>query len=570
MMMGYRIAQFTLAGALVLGAAAVAQARPTQEVPTLWHGGTILTMDGETPRTVQAVVTRGGKIVFTGTQKQARRVAGRNAQTRNLKGATLLPGFIDAHSHFALALQAAGGIDLSDPANGEVRNIPTLLTAVKRAAEQRGIAKGDWVVVWGYDQENLDEARHITRAEIDAVLPDHKVALLHVSFHGLIANSAALAAAGLKDGAPVPEGGVMTSGPDGKLTGLLFERAMYPVAGLMPRPDQQGMLAAIEAAQLRYAREGYTQMQEGASQPNDIAFFTSPAAKQRLKLDLAMLPVFTGLDPLLADKTVQFGTWQGRVKLQGIKFILDGSPQARTAYFTRDYARGAPDGSHPWHGQPVTSEAEFLTTARKAHQRGWQLFVHANGDAAIDMAIKTFDTLGITAAGNRRPVVIHSQFMRPDQIPQYKRIGVGPAYFSNHTYYWGDVHRTNFPDEVVGYISPLKASKQAGLIPSNHTDYPVTRLDTRMMLWTAMARTSKTGVVSGADQRIGAYEALQALTTGPAWQAFEENRRGRIKPGLLADFVVLEKNPLTTPVTGIRDIKVLETVKEGQTVWKAE
>ena len=515
-------------------------------------------------------VTRGGKIVFTGTQKQARRVAGRNAQTRNLKGATLLPGFIDAHSHFALALQAAGGIDLSDPANGEVRNIPTLLTAVKRAAEQRGIAKGDWVVVWGYDQENLDEARHITRAEIDAVLPDHKVALLHVSFHGLIANSAALAAAGLKDGAPVPEGGVMTSGPDGKLTGLLFERAMYPVAGLMPRPDQQGMLAAIEAAQLRYAREGYTQMQEGASQPNDIAFFTSPAAKQRLKLDLAMLPVFTGLDPLLADKTVQFGTWQGRVKLQGIKFILDGSPQARTAYFTRDYARGAPDGSHPWHGQPVTSEAEFLTTARKAHQRGWQLFVHANGDAAIDMAIKTFDTLGITAAGNRRPVVIHSQFMRPDQIPQYKRIGVGPAYFSNHTYYWGDVHRTNFPDEVVGYISPLKASKQAGLIPSNHTDYPVTRLDTRMMLWTAMARTSKTGVVSGADQRIGAYEALQALTTGPAWQAFEENRRGRIKPGLLADFVVLEKNPLTTPVAGIRDIKVLETVKEGQTVWKAE
>ena len=568
--MGYRIAQFTLAGALVLGAAAVAQARPTQEVPTLWHGGTILTMDGETPRTVQAVVTRGGKIVFTGPIKQARRVAGRGAASRNLKGATLLPGFIDAHSHFALALQAAGGIDLSDPANGEVRNIPTLLTAVKRAAEQRGIAKGDWVVVWGYDQENLDEARHITRAEIDAVLPDHKVALLHVSFHGLIANSAALAAAGLKDGAPVPEGGVMTSGPDGKLTGLLFERAMYPVAGLMPRPDQQGMLAAIEAAQLRYAREGYTQMQEGASQPNDIAFFTSPAAKQRLKLDLAMLPVFTGLDPLLADKTVQFGTWQGRVKLQGIKFILDGSPQARTAYFTRDYARGAPDGSHPWHGQPVTSEAEFLTTARKAHQRGWQLFVHANGDAAIDMAIKTFDTLGITAAGNRRPVVIHSQFMRPDQIPQYKRIGVGPAYFSNHTYYWGDVHRTNFPDEVVGYISPLKASKQAGLIPSNHTDYPVTRLDTQMMLWTAMARTSKTGVVSGADQRIGAYEALQALTTGPAWQAFEENRRGRIKPGLLADFVVLEKNPLTTPVAGIRDIKVLETVKEGQTVWKAE
>ena len=568
--MAYRIAQITLAGALALTVGMAAQAKPSAEPATLWHGGTILTMDGDTPQTVQAVVTRQGKIVFTGTVRQARKVAGRGAQTRDLKGATMLPGFIDAHSHFALALQAAGGIDLGDPANGEPHTIPTLLSTVKRAAEQRGIPKGGWVVVWGYDQENLDEARHITRAEIDAVLPDHKVALLHVSFHGLIANSAALAAAGLKDGDPVPEGGVMTSGPDGKLTGLLFERAMYPVAGLMPRPDQQGMLAAIETAQLRYAREGYTQMQEGATQPNDIAFLTSPAAKERLKLDLAMLPIFTGLDPLLQRKDVQFGTWQGHVKLQGIKFILDGSPQARTAYFTRDYARGAPDGSHPWHGQPVTSEAEFLATARLAHERGWQLFVHANGDAAIDMAIKTFDTLGIKAADNRRPVVIHSQFMRPDQIPQYKRIGVGPAYFSNHTYYWGDVHRTNFPGEVVGFISPLKASKEAGLIPSNHTDYPVTKLDTRMMLWTAMARTSKTGVVSGAEQRIGAYEALQALTTGPAWQAFEEDRRGRIKPGLLADFVVLGSNPLTTQVADIRGIKVLETIKEGRTVWKAD
>lgn len=567
--MATRIAQLTLAGAFAL-TAATAEAKPASEPATLWHGGTILTMEGDAPRTVQAVVTRGGKIVFTGAKKQARRIAGRSAEDRNLKGATMLPGFIDAHSHFSFALQAAGGIDLADPDNGEVRNIPTLLQAVKRAAEKRGIAKGDWVVVWSYDQENLEEARHVTRAEIDAVLPDYKVALLHVSFHGLIANSAALAAAGLKDGAPVPKGGVMLSDDQGKLTGLLFETAMYPVMAALPRPDPKAMLDAIDAAQLRYAREGYTQMQEGASQPNDIAFFTSPAAKERLKLDLAMLPIFSGLDPLLARKDVQFGTWQGHVKLQGIKFILDGSPQARTAYFTRDYARGSPDGSHPWHGQPVTSEADFLTAARKAHERGWQLFVHANGDAAIDMAIRTFDTLGIKAADNRRPVVIHSQFMRPDQIPQYKRIGVGPAYFSNHTYYWGDVHRTNFPGEVVGFISPLKASQEAGLIPSNHTDYPVTKLDTRMMLWTSMARQSKTGVVSGPDQRIGAYQALQALTTGPAWQSFEETRRGRIKPGLLADFVVLDRNPLTTPVEGIRGIKVVETVKDGRTVWKAE
>ena len=185
------------------------------------------------------------------------------------------------------------------------------------------------------------------------------------------------------------------------------------------------------------------------------------------------------------------------------------------------------------------------------------------------MAIKGFDALGIKAADDRRPIVIHSQFQRPDQLPAYARIGVGPAYFSNHTWYWGDVHRSNFPKEVVDFISPFRAAREAGLIASNHSDFSVTPLDTRFMLWTSMARVSPTGVVAGADQRLDAYAGLQALTTGPAWQVFEENRKGRIKAGLLADFVILDKNPLASPVDAIKDIKVLETVKEGRTVWKA-
>ena len=144
----------------------------------------------------------------------------------------------------------------------------------------------------------------------------------------------------------------------------------------------------------------------------------------------------------------------------------------------------------------------------------------------------------------------------------------GPAYFSNHTHYFADTHRTNFPAEVVDFISPLKAAAQAGLHPSNHSDFPVTRLDPFTQLWSSMARTSTTGVISGADQRLSAYAGLQALTTGPAWQVFEENRKGRIKRGLRADFVVLDRNPLTVPVEEVRAIRVLETVKEGRTIWK--
>ena len=342
---------------------------------------------------------------------------------------------------------------------------------------------------------------------------------------------------------------------------------MFLLLAKMPQPTAEQKLAALDAAQNRYFAEGYTHAQDGATQPPDITFLTSAAARERLRIDLALLPFSTGLDALLANPDLKFGAYQGHVKLQGIKFVLDGSVQGRTGFFTRDYQRGSPAGHHPWHGEPILSETDFITQAKKVHDRGWQLFVHANGDAAIDMAIRGFDALGITAADNRRPVVIHSQFQRRDQLPAYARIGVGPAYFSNHSWYWGDVHRTNFSAEVVDFISPLRSARAAGLTPSNHSDYSVTPLDTRFMLWTSMARVSPTGVVSGADERIDAYAALQALTTGPAWQIFEEDRKGRIKPGLLADFAILDKNPLTTPVDDIKAIKVLETIKEGRSVW---
>lgn len=536
---------------------------------TVWYGGTIITMDGEEPSTAQAVVERNGSIAFVGSEAAARAAAGKNAKLRDLRGKTLLPGFIDAHSHFAIGLQTAGGLDLSDPQTGETGSVSKLLAAIRQFGAP--LPKGDWVVVWQYDDSALAEKRHVTRAELDAILPDHKVVLLHVSLHGLVANSAALDAAGLKDGMTPPEGGVMPSDANGKLTGLLFEKAMLPMSAAMPKPSLQMRLAALDRVQMLYAREGFTWAQDGATTPTDLAFLTSPEARDRLKIDLALLPfAMTGIDAILQNPGYRPGARFGRVKLQGIKFTLDGSPQARTAYFTREYALGAPDGHHPWHGQPVVRDTDFQALLNKVLERGWQVFIHANGDAAIDMAIRGFDAMGITASQNRRPIVIHSQFMRPDQLPAYQRIGVGPAYFSNHTFYFADTHRRNFPPEVVDFISPFAASRAAGLIPSNHSDFPVTPLNSRFQLWSAMARTSQTGVVSGADQRESIWNALQAMTTGPAWQVFEESKRGRIKRGLVADFIVMDRNPLTTPVDQIRQLRVLETIKEGQTIWKAD
>ena len=537
---------------------------------TLWHGGTIITMDGDAPQTVEAVVARDGRIAFAGPEAAARQAAGPEAAVRDLAGATMLPGFIDAHSHFTTALMNADGLDLWDRALPPVTDIASLQAVIRDHIARKAPAPGEWVTVWQYDQEGLAEKRHITRAELDAVAPDRPLLVLHVSLHGAVANSAALAAAGLDEATPVPEGGMMLRDADGKLNGVLLEKAMFALLPKMPRPSAERKLAALDAAQARYFAEGYTHAQDGATQGEDFAFLTSEAVRDRLRIDLALLLFAPQLDALLAEPDIRFGRYDGHVKLQGIKFVLDGSPQARTAFFTRDYARGSPEGHHPWHGAPILSAEEFTAEARKAHERGWQLFVHANGDAAIDMAIAGFDALGIAAADNRRPVVIHSQFQRRDQLPAYVRIGVGPSYFSNHSWYWGDTHRTNFPAEVVDFISPLRSAAAAGLHASNHSDYSVTPLDTRFMMWTSMARVSPTGAVSGPDERLNAYQALQALTTGPAWQIFEEERKGRIKAGLLADFVILDRNPLDTPVEAIKAIKVLETVKEGASVWRAD
>lgn len=555
-------------GALALMLASLVAPAAAQDT-TLYHGGPIVTMDGDTPQIVEAVVTQGDRIAFAGPEKAAREAAGKDAVVRDLAGATMLRGFIDAHSHFTVATMSAGGLDLRGKAQSGVTDIAGLQAAIRDHIAARAIAPGGWVVVWQYDNETLAEKRHITRAELDAVAADRPIVVLHVSLHGAVANSAALAAAGIDEATPVPPGGIMPRDATGKLNGVLLEKAMFLMLAKMPQPTPAQKLAALDAAQYAYFAEGYTHAQDGATLPADLAFLTSAAARERLRIDLALLPFSTGLDALLADPDLKFGSYQDHVKLQGIKFVLDGSVQARTGYFTRDYARGSPEGAHPWHGQPVLSEEEFIAQARKVHDRGWQLFVHANGDAAIDMAIRGFDALGIKTADDRRPVVIHSQFQRPDQLPAYVRIGVGPSYFSNHAWYWADIHRTNFPKEVVDFISPMRSARAAGLTPSNHSDYSVTPLDTRFMLWTSMARVSPSGVVSGPGERLGAYEALQALTTGPAWQIFEEGRKGRIKAGLLADFVILDQNPLTTPVDGIRDIKVLETIKEGRTAWKA-
>jgi predicted amidohydrolase YtcJ len=184
------------------------------------------------------------------------------------------------------------------------------------------------------------------------------------------------------------------------------------------------------------------------------------------------------------------------------------------------------------------------------------------------MFLTAWEAVG--APAGRRPVVIHSQFVRPEQLAAYARIGAVPSFFTNHAFFWGDVHVQNLGERRAFFLSPLRSASDRGIHFTNHTDYAVTPLDPMFVLWTATERLSRSGVVIGPEERVSTAEALRAITIDAAYQYFEEDEKGSIEAGKLADFVILDRNPLDATGDELRDIRVLETIKEGETVWRGE
>ncbi len=542
---------------------------PQQPRAVIYYGGDILTMDGDTPSYAEAVVTQGKKIVYTGGKEAAIKQYGGNARLIDLKGNTMLPGFLDPHSHFMSAVRMVNQVNVAAPPVGTATSIAQIIEKLKAYQKEKHIPEDGWIIGWGYDQDLIKEKRHITKKDLDAAFPKRKVMLIHVSMHGAVLNSQALKWAGIDKNTKTPAGGVIARMPgSNEPAGLLMEMAYIPVFAKLPQPTEQEMLDLTKPAQMMYASNGYTQAIEGYSHAEDLDFLMKAASQERLFLDILALPGFTEMDKWFGKPEYPFGKYNNHLKLQACKITIDGSPQGKTALVSHPYLGGGPAGQKDWKGESSITQEQLDGITKKIFDAKIPLHVHANGDGAIDMMIKTIEAAGISAKDDRRTVIIHSQFQRPEHLPKYVELGLTPSYFTLHTYYWGDVHVKNIGKEAAFFISPMKAAKAAGLVMSNHTDFNVTPLDPFWVIWSAMARESRSGQIIGPDQRIDAYTALQALTTGPAYQVFEENRKGRIKEGLLADFVVIRNNPLKQKLTEIKDNEVLATVKEGKVIYK--
>ncbi|ART79099.1 amidohydrolase [Oceanisphaera avium] len=535
---------------------------------TLYTNGDILTMQGTSPQYVETLAVKGNLIQALGTHQALQPYQGPDTKIVDLQGKTLLPGFIDAHSHFMFALNMVNQANVASPPVGKVTDIESLLNQLADFQQTKQIEPGGWLIGWGYDHGALAEQRSITKDDLDARFADYKVLLIHVSGHGGVLNSQALAWAGIDASTPTPEGGIIARLPNSnEPAGLVMETAYLPVFANLPKADEAQQLALIDAAQQMYASQGYTHAQEGFSHLADVDFLMKAAAQKRVYLDIVSLLSFTEFADWLDKPRYSLGHYQDGIKLQGLKITQDGSPQGKTAFMSQPYLTGGPNGEQDWRGQTTLPYKDFAALVTKALDNNVQVFIHANGDATIDEAINAVEAAGITAADDARTVVIHSQFQRPEQLDDYVRLGITPSYFTNHTYFWGDVHIENLGLEKASFISPLTSAINKNLVVSNHTDFNVTPLDPFFVMWSAMARETRGGTILGEPERVTAYQALQAMTTGPAYQVFEEARKGKLQAGLLADFVVLDKNPLKVGVDAVREIKVVATIKEGRTIY---
>jgi predicted amidohydrolase YtcJ len=540
--------------------------------PVVYFGGDILTMEGDQPQYVEAMVVKGDKIDFVGSSDEAMQVAGPNHKMVNLEGKTLLPGFIDGHAHFGnFGLQAVGALLLAPP-DATCKDIPTLIQLLKEWNTPENLALTGWIFGTGFDDSVLEEKRFPTRHDLDQVSSEIPIMITHISGHFAVVNTKGLEVLGFDENTPNPEGGIIRREADGKTpNGVLEELAAIPymLKALMPK-DQAGADRFFQAGQDMALSYGYTTAQEGRAMQNH-ELLAANAEKGELKLDVVSYIDYAFADQYMSSK------WNSRdytshYRIGGMKITLDGSPQGRTAWRTQPYLI-PPDGmGADYAGYPaIPEDATVEAILAKGFENNWQTLIHTNGDAAIDQLIRTLrpnvEKYGI---GDRRNTLIHGQYIREDQLDSLKDLDVIASLFPLHTFYWGDWHKQIIGEELGNKISPVRTALNKGVKITIHTDAPVALPNLMRVVWTAVTRTSRSGAIIGEEERLTPYEALQAITIWSAYQHFEEERKGSLSPGKLADLVILDKNPLKVAPQDIKDIQVMETIKEGETVFSRE
>lgn len=553
-------------------ASATSRTTPPLPADTIYVNGPIITINDAAPL-AQAIAVRHGRIQAVGSKQDV--LSQRGPQTRlvDLKGQSLLPGFVDAHGHVAqTGLQAVSANLLPSP-DGRGNSVAAIQQLLRDYARGPVARKHRIILGFGYDDAQLAEKRPPNRHELDAVSKDLPVIIVHQSGHLGALNTRALEMAGIGPDSVDPEGGHIQREADGRTPNGVLEETAWFIAGMKHvQPSPQDYAIMLTKGQELYARFGFTTGQDGRSDENSNLTWGSLAQSGKMLIDVVSYPDIT--QPFAADfmKTSWVSrNYQGGFRVGGVKLSLDGSPQGKTAFLSHPYHIPPAGKPADYHGYPALPDEAVDRYVNTAYSKGWPLLVHANGDAAADQMISAVDkATSQFGQTDRRTVMIHAQTVREDQLDAMKRLDIIPSFFGMHTYYWGDWHR----DETLGpvradRISPAMSALRRGMRFTEHHDAPVAFPDAIAILDAIVNRRSRSGDILGPDQRLPIDVALKSITLWAAWQHFEEDTKGSLEVGKLADFVILSANPMTVPPAQLRRIQVRETIKAGRTIYRA-
>jgi hypothetical protein len=534
----------------------------------IFYNGKIITMEHNNAEKElvcmpEAVLVRDDLIYKVGSLDKIEKIAEKNATWHNLDGRCLMPSFIDAHSHIVMTGQMAMLADLSDCCS-----FADVVDVLADYAESNHCTKEHVVIGYGYDHNFLKEGTHPDKFVLDKVSSEIPILIIHISAHLACANSAALALAGIDFDTPDPDGGLIGRiGMSNEPSGYIEESGLQLLQSVLLPRVKTDFLQLQQKMQDIYIKNGITTVQDGASTENDINILRGLNSKGKLKIDVVAYPVMDSNNVDLVKKyKTSNGDYTGRLRIGGYKIVLDGSPQGRTAWMSKPYVNGEPEYcGYPWmKNELVDNLVKKAVSARK------QILAHCNGDAASEQFISAYEKAvdKISNKEDLRPVMIHCQTVRNDQLERMSRLKMIASMFVGHVWYWGDIHMRNFGPERGKHISPVRDAIDKGVVVSFHQDTPVTKPDMLHSVWCAVNRISRSGKIIGEEQSVVVYDALKAITINAAYQYFEEKTKGSIKEGKIADLVILSHSPLEIDQKEIRNIKVLETIKEGETIYK--
>jgi len=537
-----------------LGSAAAFSLFPLEiEKPDLiLHNANIFTVDARQPR-AQAVAMANGRFLAVGSNSEVLNLAAPGIRKIDLAGKTVLPGFIDAHCH-----PGSSGVDMVVTVNCDLPSIAAIQAALRERAART--AAGEWVLGSKYDDTKGTEGRMLTRADLDAAVPDHPVAVMHRGGHTTFYNSTAFRMAKVDEKTPDPPGGKFDRDPaTGKFTGRVADEARALVetfgAGLTTRENRREGIKLISKAM---AKAGITSVGDAGGSPEDLRAYQDARESGDLSFRVYCLIVYPHLDKMLAAG-LRTGLGGDFVRLGACKLFADGSISERTARLSKPY-----EGSPDYFGLLMMSEDDQYEHARKAHLAGWQIGTHANGDVAIDRTLRIYERLQKESPRNDpRFRLEHCTLVNDSLVARIKALGAIPTPFSSYVYYHGEKMRF-YGTERLTHMFAMRSFLDAGIPATQASDYTASPFEPMMALQSQVTRTDTQGNIWGANQRITLEEAIRVGTINGAHASYEEQIKGSIAAGKLADLVVLGRDPFKEDPSSLVTIPVERTMLNGR------